>query len=605
MKTLKAVGAVLSAAIISGCVSGEISRSSRVDLDDDTIDGAISSADIRTVASRMAPQILSVNEVANVVQPVRIKIADFKNTSRFFIDRDIFAKRLRLELNRYATGRVKFIDKNEKTQSARVRVLKDRQGEDLRREMKALGCEIAASPVIANAERPVKIAVIPVLNTDIVNMNADACAAMLRSEIINASGGRVQFLMPGHTDGAEQIFTRLAAEPTVSKPLYDLERASVMLVSGRHEEAHELMMKTRGDIETLFDKTSEERAMSLWHGENNKVFKGDNHERSVMYALLAMSFLERGEWEDAERCVKNGLLADSMNTKEVRYNSDFALLQYLGYVACKRGGRESDAAEYQREMQQSLGSRRIPTGLGTSVGPLMGEAELPDAFLVVWCGEGPSYVRGGEYEEIRYVVAGHNPYNFFSVDFGGGAEYVLPSALADINFQATTRGGRKMDTVLADKATVKKGMAASGNLLLIAGYACISCMGSDAKQQLVMGSIGGGLLLLGCTFHIVGSCINAKADIRSWKTLPAEMLVMPVKLNGAAADCRVRSYYEWDNVQCKKARLEASANGIGVKHVVISAPACGFTPYDFEAELKAIQNYGNYPSKNLKAEIEL
>ena len=198
---------VAIAFLFSGCVSGDLSNSRRVDLDDDTVDGGISSSDIRTVASKMCPAILSVPEVADAQPPVRIKIANVKNASRFFIDGDFFAKRLRVELNRYGKGQVRFLDKNEKAQTARVDVLKDRQVEDLRRDIRELGREIGGASLFQNAAAPVKIAVIPVLNANLVNMNADSFTAMLRSEILNASGGKVQFLMPGHTDGADYWLT--------------------------------------------------------------------------------------------------------------------------------------------------------------------------------------------------------------------------------------------------------------------------------------------------------------------------------------------------------------------------------------------------------------
>lgn len=198
---------VVGALALTGCVSGDISGSRRVDLDDETVDGGISSTDVRTVAAKMCPAILSVPEVAGGIPPVRIKLADVKNTSRFFIDRDLFAKKLRVELNRYGAGQVRFLDKNEKTQQARGQVLTDRQQENLKRDIRELGREIGGSPLFQGASKPVKIAVVPVLNANLVNMNADSFAAMLRSEILNASGGKVQFLMPGHTEGADYWLT--------------------------------------------------------------------------------------------------------------------------------------------------------------------------------------------------------------------------------------------------------------------------------------------------------------------------------------------------------------------------------------------------------------
>lgn len=192
---------------LAGCVTPDVTTTTRVDVDDDRLEGGITSADIRTIASRMCPEILSVPEIAQGVPPVRIKLSDVKNNSTFFIDKELFAKKLRIELNKYGAGRVRFLDKNDNNQSARAEVLKDREEAAVRAEIKALAQSIAASPLVQQAERPVKMAVIPVLNANLVNMNADSFAAMLRSEIVEAAGGKVQFLMPGSTEGADYLLT--------------------------------------------------------------------------------------------------------------------------------------------------------------------------------------------------------------------------------------------------------------------------------------------------------------------------------------------------------------------------------------------------------------
>lgn len=203
MKKLVMTSLAIGAVFLAGCVSGDLSGSKRVDLDDESVDGGISSADIRTVAAKMCPAILSAPEVADAQPPVRIKMSDVKNTSRFFIDRELFMKKLRIELNKYGNGQVRFLDKNEKTQTARAEVLKDRQVEDVRRDIRELAREICMNPIVRDATQPVKIAVIPVLNANMVNMNADSVTAMLRGEIADASNGKVQFLMPGYTEGAD------------------------------------------------------------------------------------------------------------------------------------------------------------------------------------------------------------------------------------------------------------------------------------------------------------------------------------------------------------------------------------------------------------------
>lgn len=202
-----AAGAALAAGgcFLSGCVSAPVSTSTQVSPDDDPLNGGISSADVRTVATQMCPAILALPEISGAGSVVRIKVSDFTNSSRFFIDRNLFMKRLRLELNRNAGGKVRFLNSDEAVQKERVEVLSERQEEEVRQSLKKLGAEIAASPLFSKAVGPVRIAVIPVLNTNLVNLNADSFTAMLRSEIVSASGGKIQFLLPGETKGADYL----------------------------------------------------------------------------------------------------------------------------------------------------------------------------------------------------------------------------------------------------------------------------------------------------------------------------------------------------------------------------------------------------------------
>ena len=372
------------------------------------------------------------------------------------------------------------------------------------------------------------------------------------------------YFASGDYQRADGLLKQLLSEPTVSSPLYEMERISVLLNQGKRDEAHDLMTKVRADLDLLFDEKSEKEAVSLWHGENKKVYKGDAHERATLYAFLAMSFMERGDWDNAERCAKNGLLADSANTNEERYNSDYALLQYLGYVACARGGRAADADRYKAELNATL---KVSSPAAAEV---IGKSPLPNAFVVVWAGTPPSYVRGGPHREIRHVVPGKKcEFDFLSAQPDGGDELLMAGGLADLNFQATTRGGREMDTVLADKAAAKTGMEASKNILLLAGYGCFAAMGNDSRADLVLGCAGGGCFLLGITFHIIGECINSDADIRCWKNLPGELIVLPMSLPEREMEVFVRGYKGWDNILRRTAKIPVRPGCVATAHVSV------------------------------------
>ena len=373
----------------------------------------------------------------------------------------------------------------------------------------------------------------------------------------------------GAYGSAEASLQALMSEATVSLPQYELERVSILLMQGRSDDAHAQMMKVRDELETLFDPEMEQKAISVWHGENNKVFKGDSHERATLYALLAMSFMERGKWDDAERCVKNGLLADSANTRDEQYNSDYALLHYLGAVACRKAGRISEAESYLSQMNDAIKGRGVNTESGSSVAELLMSASLPDAFVVAWVGTPPQYVRGGEYGEVRHPVRGAGMhYAFMTVEVDGTAESIAPMRLGDVNWQALTRGGREMDAVLAHKASVKTGMRVSRNIFLVAGFSCVGTVSSNPIVEAVLLGTGGTCLAIGGMFHLAGSAMNPKSDVRSWHCLPGEFVVVPVRINGDEASVVVRGYNSaWDNVSVSGFPMKKKAEGMPVRHL--------------------------------------
>lgn len=203
MKSIWVKSGLILMMVIMGCVSPDYSESKRVGLDDESMDGGISATDVRTVAKSMCPTILGIPEIVNANDVIRIKVANIKNSSRFFIDRNLFAKRLCLELNKYGAGSIRFIDNNSSVQDARKEVIQDRNVDKLREQIKLAAKSLVDSYLVQQASDPIKVAVIPTLNANLVNMNADSFSVMLRGEIIEQAKGKIQFLMPGETSGAD------------------------------------------------------------------------------------------------------------------------------------------------------------------------------------------------------------------------------------------------------------------------------------------------------------------------------------------------------------------------------------------------------------------
>ncbi|MDH3982213.1 MAG: penicillin-binding protein activator LpoB [Kiritimatiellaceae bacterium] len=191
---------------LTGCSTPKVSSHNQVSPDQDIIAGGMSSGDIRTVASQMCPAVLSIPEVVANDGITRIAISPMKNSSRFIVDMNIFMKKLRLELNRYGQGQVRFFSQNNAAKT-RSTVLKNRQAEQVSENLNMVAEKIISLPLVSGSAEPVSVAVIPVLNANFVNMNADSLTAMLRGKVAERSNGKILFALPGSNAKVDYYLT--------------------------------------------------------------------------------------------------------------------------------------------------------------------------------------------------------------------------------------------------------------------------------------------------------------------------------------------------------------------------------------------------------------
>ena len=381
----------------------------------------------------------------------------------------------------------------------------------------------------------------------------------------------------GDYSAADATFKSLADEPTVSSPLYRLDSVPCLILSGREDEAHNLMKNLRIDLEELYDPESEKKALSKWHGEVNKVFKGSPHEMAAFYALLSLSYAQRGEYEDAWRCVQNGLLHDT-DAKEDKYQSDDALLLYLGTVFANKIGEVDSAAQCRKRLKDALTSRGIESSdvekyVKSAYAALLSEnAAEPNAFVVFWTGTPPQYGRDGKYGEKRMILKGSaQAADYMTVSVDGGEEIIVPEKIGDINFQATTRGGREMDNILADKADFKQDMKNFQEVSLgLSGFcfAAAAATFSTSKERLI---ISGACFAAGVTFLVLDGVFycfydktDPRADIRAWKTLPGQLNILPLRLTPGRHKLTVRSRIGGDAMSATSVSVEVPDNGNAV-----------------------------------------
>lgn len=96
---------------LAGCTTLETSYTKTIQPDqDDELGGTgIESTDIRTVSRKMAESILGVPQIMNAQGSPKIALLPVKNSTRFIINKDMFTKKIRIQLNQNAQGKVTFL----------------------------------------------------------------------------------------------------------------------------------------------------------------------------------------------------------------------------------------------------------------------------------------------------------------------------------------------------------------------------------------------------------------------------------------------------------------------------------------------------------------
>jgi len=416
----------------------------------------------------------------------------------------------------------------------------------------------------------------------------------------------------GQYAAAEIILVPLAAEKTINQPLYQSELASVYLLSGKNEKAFQTLMAAHESIEGFFDQKSEKSATRLWGRESEKVFKGEPYERSTLYMMLALCFLEQGNADNALAALKTGMLADS-DSEEKTFKEDYALLQFMA-AKCYDLRNEPDlknqmldscfdslaenqtftqsattqlVAQYDRRAaSDSLilpPSRNLASLCGLASEPkliswLMANGQAEDrakdiaiwvgqstantdplkfnTLILLWTGQGPGMSRAGEYGEKRVIYPGV-PYTetvcSLLVD---QSDYDGIGGFGDLSFQATTRGGRVMDDVLSRQAAFKGGMDTGAGM-----------MWEMSQQDYGNGAVNLGMIAAAGLFKATAAATKTEADVRHWTNLPCGFEMLALNLPSGTHDLCLRHWKYAIPLSDSESRFETKETALSVVHL--------------------------------------
>jgi tetratricopeptide (TPR) repeat protein len=296
---------------------------------------------------------------------------------------------------------------------------------------------------------------------------------------------------------------RLAVAPAKDRALWEYRVAASALRRGQFDEAKSKLDDALALAAANFGNVSKEAAKSrrMFRSESDKPFIGEPYERVMANFYRGIIYWRDGEPDNARALFRSGQLLDS-DTEDKTYAGDYVLLDYLdGLVSAKLGGDGKDALQRARANVKVQNRAKLPD-------------YSPDAnvMLFVEYGNGPRKYTGGEYgEQLKFFTEQAKIFSArIEVD---GKPLGLPP-YDDLNYQATTRGGRLMDHVLGNKAVFKGATDTVGDVALIGAMAAAGHGSRDADRAAI------GLAAVGVLSKLASAATTPEADIRTWDNLP-------------------------------------------------------------------------------------
>jgi tetratricopeptide (TPR) repeat protein len=285
--------------------------------------------------------------------------------------------------------------------------------------------------------------------------------------------------------------------PEKDRVLWQYRNAVTALRNGDYAEAKRLLDEAISRISNIMGKDeSARKARSYFQAESKKTFIGEPYERVMAYYYRGILYWMDGEPDNARACFRSAQLEDS-DTQDKKYSSDYVLLDYLdGLASVKLAGDGSDA------LQRAASVAKISA-------PPPYDPRANVLFFVDY-GPGPTKYAMGEYSQHLMFRHGSTAIRAVQLQIDGKTYKLRP--YDDLYFQATTRGGRVMDHILANKATFKTATDIGGDAAILSGVALAH--GRDTKEA------GIGLAAAGFITKLISAGTTPAADTRSWDNLP-------------------------------------------------------------------------------------
>ncbi|MBU0689670.1 MAG: hypothetical protein KJ850_00735 [Gammaproteobacteria bacterium] len=288
------------------------------------------------------------------------------------------------------------------------------------------------------------------------------------------------------------------------------------------ETAQRLLSDAQALIETIYaNDPAANRARSNFVPEANKDFKGDPYERAMVGYYLALADFSDPDLDNARADLRFAEIQDTMSASET-FQSDMVVMPFIRGWLYNCSGRTAQAKDEFKAVKKAKPGIKTP-------------ANTDNVLLIGEVGRAPGKIASGrQQEELRY--ARRDDGRIRGVTFTQGEQLLVGQQIEDVYWQASTRGGRAVDKILAGKASFRN--TAEGIATGAAVFAHISSdLARNAARRKDSDDAGqyAGLALLGMLVSIgsdiVAASTHPEADTRNWSSLPDRIYVATTQMD--------------------------------------------------------------------------
>lgn len=317
--------------------------------------------------------------------------------------------------------------------------------------------------------------------------------------------------------GPEAFVGRLATDLPANRVLNQMEIGARAFWRADYATAKPALDDAIARIDSVFsDNANAAKARKLWYDEGSKDFKGEPYERAMAFLYRGLIYLHDADYENARAAFRRGLMQDAF-AEEDQNRSDFALLLFLDAWASHLNG-DTDLRDETLVQLKKL--RPTYGGIG----------EKDDTLVLAETGLAPRKLGDGAAHAF-FVYRRGKPIAENQVQVMNGAAPMQAYPMEDLFYQASTRGGREIDKILAGKAQFKAATGGVGSFLadttvaLSSNNAAFSANGQYGDAVAAVGVLSG-------VFLIVSSNSKPQADVRTWSSLPDTIHVLTLASGG-------------------------------------------------------------------------